>query len=627
MMSNYDIIVTGGGHAGCEAALVSARMGFSTLLVTINVNDIARMPCNPAIGGLAKGQLVREIDAMGGEMGLCIDEAGIQFRMLNRAKGPAVWSPRAQADKKAYHERMLEALRAQEGLEIREGEVTAVEVSEGVARGVTLAGGETIYGKRVILALGTFPNGLMHIGEESFPGGREGEPPSCELSDQIAGLGIERRRLKTGTPARLLRGSIDFDRCEEQPGDSSPAPFSFRTGRLDVEQVPCYITYTNGRTHDVIRRGLDRSPLYTGRIKGTGPRYCPSIEDKVVRFPDRGRHQLFLEPEGADTDEIYVNGLSTSLPRDVQAKMIRTVRGLESAEIVRFGYAIEYDFFPPYQIFPTLESRIISGLYFAGQVNGTSGYEEAAAQGLMAGMNASLGLRGMRQLVLGRHQAYIGVLIDDLVTKEIDEPYRMFTSRAEHRLLLRQDNADERLMKYGARFGLIDRGLWEKVVDRRRRVARAQRRLRRETIGRDRCNLLLGGAGVGGVKEPQNAAQLLHRPGIGIAEVESSLPGGGLQLSEVEKEALEIRVKYEGYIQRQRRIAERLGRMEKERIPEDFSFDIESLSREAREKLELFRPGTMGQASRISGVRNSDLSILMVMLERARRSSGKKARA
>lgn len=612
---DYDIIVVGGGHAGCEAALAASRMGFGVLLATISIDDIARMPCNPAVGGLAKGQLVREVDALGGEMALCIDQAGIQFRMLNRAKGPAVWSPRAQADKAAYHRRMLLGLTSQENLTLLECEVIRVLTTAGRVTGVELAGGECFTGRKVILALGTFPNGLMHIGEYNFPGGREGEPPSCELSDNIADLGISRKRLKTGTPARLRRESIDFSKCREQPGDENPTPFSFRTARLDVEQVPCYITYTNENTHDVIRRGLDRSPLFTGRIKGIGPRYCPSIEDKVVRFPDRDRHQLFLEPEGLETDEIYINGLSTSLPRDIQRDMIRTVPGLEDAEIVRYGYAIEYDFFPPYQIFPTLESRRIGGLYFAGQVNGTSGYEEAAAQGIMAGINAASSLNGNGDLVLGRQEAYAGVLIDDLITKEIDEPYRMFTSRAEHRLLLRQDNADERLMKYAVRFGLLPRGLWEEVVARRRRVGKAQRRMREMVVPAEECRKLLGNAGR--VRGQQKASRLLQRPGVSIESLERALPGGALDLSGREKESLEIRVKYEGYIRRQRKVADRFLHLDRVRIPEDFSYDREALSAEAREKLKKFRPVTLGQASRISGVRTSDLSILMILLGRA----------
>ena len=618
MNKKFEIIVVGGGHAGCEAALAAARMGRATLLVTIHFDDIARMPCNPAIGGLAKGQLVREVDALGGEMGLNIDETGIQFRMLNRAKGPAVWSPRAQADKLLYHERMLRVMREQEGLEMIEAEVTALDVAGGRVCGVMTAGGGRFEAERVILGLGTFPNGLMHIGEETISGGREGEPPSCELSDNLSSLGIDRGRLKTGTPARLRRDSIDFSRCIVQPGDEVPAPFSFRTERIDRPRIPCHITYTNERTHEAIRSGLDRSPLFTGRIRGVGPRYCPSIEDKVVRFADRERHQIFLEPEGLDSDEIYINGLSTSLPRDVQERMIRTVPGLEEAEIVRYGYAIEYDFFPPHQIYPSLESRVVGGLYFAGQVNGTSGYEEAAAQGILAGINAALGIRRREPLVLGRMEAYAGVLVDDLVTKEIDEPYRMFTSRAEHRLLLRQDNADERLLRYAVRCGLLPRLQWEGMAERRRRVHRAHMKLRETSIPADLCNGILGEVGESGVGEAQRAARLLQRPAVTLDRIERALGDLRLGLSGRERDALEIRIKYDGYIRRERRMADRMLGLERMKIPEGFSYGIQALSTEAREKLERFRPVTLGQASRISGVRTADLSILMVHIERQR---------
>lgn len=617
----YEIVVVGGGHAGCEAALASARMGFETALVTMSVDDIARMPCNPAIGGLAKGQLVREVDALGGEMGINIDETGIQFRMLNRAKGPAVWSPRAQADKALYHERMVRVIESQEKLALIEAEVTGLVVDSDRVSGIMLKEAGPIEAERVILALGTFPNGLMHIGEESFPGGREGEPPSCELSDDLASRGIERGRLKTGTPARLEKNSIDFSRCVEQPGDEDPSPFSFRTERIDREQVPCYITYSNPATHDVIRSGLGRSPLYTGRIAGVGPRYCPSIEDKVVRFPDRERHQIFLEPEGLESEEIYVNGLSTSLPRDIQERMIRTVPGLEDARIIRYGYAIEYDFFPPSQIYPSLESRRIRGLYFAGQVNGTSGYEEAAAQGILAGINAARSLGEKEPVLLGRAEAYAGVLVDDLVTKEISEPYRMFTSRAEHRLLLRQDNADERLLKYAVRCGLLPGEQWKRMIERRRRINRAAIRLRHELIPAGECNEILEGRGERTVRGPQPAARLLQRPRITIEMIGSAMAGQLEELDGRERAALETRVKYEGYIKRQRRTADRFLRLDRLPIPEEFSYDIEALSAEAREKLERFRPVTLGQASRISGVRTSDLSIIMIYLDRMKRGS------
>jgi tRNA uridine 5-carboxymethylaminomethyl modification enzyme len=614
--TEFDIIVVGGGHAGCEAALAASRMGFGTLLVTISRGDIARMPCNPAIGGLAKGQLVREVDALGGEMGLAIDETGIQFRMLNRAKGPAVWSPRAQADKKAYHLRMLEAIDGASDLTLLEAEATALLVRGGAVAGVEVAGEKLFSAAKVILALGTFPNGIMHIGEDSFPGGREGEPPSCRLADQLVALGIERGRLKTGTPARLGRDSIDFSRCEEQAGDPEPSPFSFRTKAIAVAQMPCHITYTNARTHEIIRKNLDRSPLYAGRIKGIGPRYCPSIEDKVVRFSDRERHQIFLEPEGRESAEIYVNGLSTSLPRDVQEAMIHSIPGLEDAELVRYGYAIEYDYYPSHQLFPTLESRRIGGLYFAGQVNGTSGYEEAAAQGLIAGINAGRSIGGGGPLVLGRHEAYIGVLIDDLVTKEIDEPYRMFTSRAEHRLILRQDNADERLFKHGVRNALLPRGLWEEMIARRRRVARARRFVERRSLNAEESSRILDSRGLGKTSSSLKIFQLLQRPGIALEDIERALPADSIPLEPREKEALEIGVKYDGYIRRQKKLAERMLEIERVRIPTDFSYDIEALSTEARLKLEKFKPTNLAQASRLSGVRSSDLSILMIYLGR-----------
>ncbi len=601
----YPVIVVGGGHAGCEAALVCARMGVETLLVTISRGDIARMPCNPAIGGLAKGQLVREIDALGGEMGLCIDHAGIQFRMLNRGKGPAVWSPRAQADKVAYHEKMLESIEAEEKLDILEAEITGLVMKEGVVTGVRTATGEEIGADKVILALGTFPNGLMHIGERKIPGGREGEPPSRGLSDMLADAGLKRGRLKTGTPPRLLKSSIDFSKCVIQPGDEDPAPFSYRTEKLDVEQIPCHLTWTGEKTHAIINANIHRAPLFSGQIQGTGPRYCPSIEDKVVRFSEKPRHQLFLEPEGRDSEEIYVNGLSTSLPEEVQLEMVRSVPGLEEAEIVRFGYAIEYDFFPPYQIHSSLESRIISGLYLAGQINGTSGYEEAAAQGLIAGINAVLAIRGAEPFVPGRSEAYIGVLIDDLVTKEIMEPYRMFTSRAEYRLSLRQDNADERLLKHAVRFGLLPLEQWERMIESQKAVQGATKRLESESISIDGS-------------ERMRAARFLPRPGVSLDDIEPLLPNGPLGLTRREGESLEIRQKYHGYIRRQDRTAEKLRRMERRKIPEGFSYsDIEALSAEAREKLEKFRPETLGKASRLAGVRNSDISVLMVFLERA----------
>lgn len=613
----------GGGHAGCEAALASARMGTRVLVVTLTIGDIAGMPCNPAIGGLAKGQLVREIDALGGEMGMAIDDTGIQFRMLNRSKGPAVWSPRAQADKRAYHKRMLQAMEDAENLDIMEGEVTGIQVRGKEAAGVKVKRAENITCSKVILALGTFPNGLMHVGTRRMPGGRIGEPPSVGLSEDLVSLGLERKRLKTGTPPRLQSDSVDFSNCKQQPPDEDPSPFSFRTTRIVRDQVSCYITYTNKRVHELILENLDRAPLFSGQIEGAGPRYCPSIEDKVVRFRDKGRHQLFLEPEGLGSTLTYVNGLATSLPEDIQEEMLKFIPGLEEARIARYGYAIEYDFFPPYQIHSTLESKKIRGLYFAGQINGTSGYEEAAAQGIMAGINAALSIRGRRPFILRRDQAYIGVLVDDLVTKEIDEPYRMFTSRAEHRLSLRQDNADERLLRYAVRLGLLPRKQWREMALRRKRVIRAGIRLDREKVSKETCNSILAARGAGKVKEGKRASELLARPEVDIETLEKHLKGGPLGLSEREAAQLQTKEKYRGYVKRQKRTAERFMKLERMRIPEGFEYDkIGAISAEAREKLSRFRPENLGQASRIAGVRVADLSILMVLLERGIREGG-----
>jgi tRNA uridine 5-carboxymethylaminomethyl modification enzyme len=514
---------------------------------------------------------------------------------------------------------MLKALKKQKGLDILEAEVTGIVVEEGWVKGVEINGEEKIKAKRVILALGTFPNGLMHIGKKKIPGGRRGEPTARGLSDQLKRMGFERRRLKTGTPPRLKRDTVDFSKCEPQFGDANPSPFSFQTEKIDREQILCYVTYTNKYVHELITNNIDRAPLFSGQISGIGPRYCPSIEDKVVRFSGKDRHQIFLEPEGLESDEIYVNGLATSLPIDIQEEMIAHIPGLEDASIVKYGYAIEYDFFPPYQINSSLESKRVKGLYFAGQVNGTSGYEEAAAQGIMAGINASLGLRGDLPLVLKRNQAYIGVLIDDLVTKEIDEPYRMFTSRAEYRLLLRQDNADERLLKYSVRYGLLKKEQWKEAIRRRKRVISASLRLSEERLSKDICNKVLKEIGGKQVEEGKKAGELLARPEVDLSVLEKYLPSGQLKLNEREKWSLEIRAKYNGYIKRQRKMAERFAKMDMIKIPRDFSYmNIDSLSIEAREKMEKFKPETLGQASRMAGVRAADLSILMVLLEKGR---------
>jgi tRNA uridine 5-carboxymethylaminomethyl modification enzyme len=621
---NYQVVVVGAGHAGCEAALAAARIGADTLVITLTLEDIAGMPCNPAIGGLAKGQLVREIDALGGEMGLAIDHAGIQFKMLNRSKGEAVWSPRAQADKKAYHRWMLAALAGEEKIDILEGEVTGIEVENGEVRGVTVEGAGRIGAEKVILALGTFPNGIMHTGERQVPGGRVGEPPAGRLSDCLAGIGFSRRRLKTGTPPRLDSETVDFSRCEPQPGDREPVPFSYRTDTIEREQINCHITYTNRAVHEVIRDNLDRAPLYTGQIRGIGPRYCPSIEDKVVRFSDKKRHQLFLEPEGLESDLTYVNGLATSLPADVQEKILKLIPGLEEARIVRYGYAIEYDFFPPHQIRDTLETRPVRGLYFAGQINGTSGYEEAAAQGLIAGINSAAGICREEPLILRRDEAYIGVLIDDLITKRITEPYRMFTSRVEYRLKLRQDNADERLFRYGVRMGLLPRSCWEDMIDRRRRVLKAELKLFSERLTPEQCREILPGSGTGRISGRKKAGELVLRPEVDLETVEEYLPAGTLGIGDRERESLKIKLKYRGYIEKQNRVARRMQRMEKVRIPETIDYvSIDAISTEAREKLEEFRPQTLGQASRIAGVRRADLSVLMVLLQREKQGGAR----
>jgi tRNA uridine 5-carboxymethylaminomethyl modification enzyme len=619
----YDMIVIGGGHAGCEAALISARLGLTTLLVTLQVERIAHTPCNPAVGGLAKGHLVKEIDALGGEIGRITDQSAIQFRMLNKAKGPAVWSPRAQVDKVHHHQVALETLLSQENLDIREGEVERILINHYQFEGVTLRDGTAIRAKSCVVTAGTFLNGLMHIGPRKIEGGREGDPPSEFLSDYLKSQGFTVGRLKTGTPPRLLKSSVDVSAFERQDGDSVPEPFSHRTQAVQQTQVPCYLTHTNEQTHDIIRRNLSRSPLYCGEIKGIGPRYCPSIEDKVVRFPDKIRHQLFIEPEGRNHPELYINGLSTSMPEDVQLEFLKTIPGFENAVIQRPGYAVEYDFFPPHQIYRTMESKKIGRLYFAGQVNGTSGYEEAAAQGLVAAVNAALKLRDGEPFVLGRDEAYIGVLIDDLTTKEIDEPYRMFTSRAEFRLLLRQDNADERLMKYGYAFGLVSAEAWEAVRDRAARVNHVVETLKNTSFPVQRGNALFENMGLEQVQKPLTIFQVLRRPEVRFHHVESIVESGEI-LSENEKIQAESAVKYSGYIDRQQQDIRFVRGMESKLIPRDFPYkEIPGLSSEAREKLASKRPETVGQASRMSGVRASDLSILVVQLEKFRKTMAK----
>lgn len=604
---DYDVVVIGAGHAGCEAALAAARMGFSTCLFTINLDTIAQMSCNPAIGGLAKGHLVREIDALGGEMAKVTDKAGIQFRMLNMSKGPAVWSLRAQTDRVLYRLAMRRVLESQENLDIKQALVEKIVTEKGKIRGIATSL-DIFYGARaVVITTGTFLKGLIHIGLQRFSAGRAGEFPSVGLSDSLRQLGFQMGRLKTGTPPRLDAKTIDFSKTEAQYGDDPPPPFSHITHEITNPQLPCYVTYTNRETHEIIRANLDRSPLYSGRIKGIGARYCPSIEDKVMRFAERERHQVFLEPEGLETEEYYANGIPTSLPYDVQIKLVRTINGLGEAEIMRPGYAIEYDFAYPTQIKHNLETKLIDGLFLAGQINGTSGYEEAAAQGLMAGINASLKLKEREPLILGRQEAYTGVLIDDLVTKGTNEPYRMFTSRAEYRLLLRHDNADLRLMEKGHEIGLVDREMYKGFLEKKRLINEEIQRIKRTRTKLD------------GTYKSETLEQLLKRPKITYQFIEGISPSKANLWPEIKRQ-VEIQVKYEGYIHRQMEMAERLKKIEKIRIPEGFDYiTVNGLSKEVLCKLEEVNPVNLGQASRIPGITPAAISLLMVAIERLKR--------
>jgi tRNA uridine 5-carboxymethylaminomethyl modification enzyme len=620
MFSEYDIIVVGAGHAGCEAAASAANMGSRVLLITMNMQTIAQMSCNPAMGGIAKGQIVREIDAMGGYSGIVSDVSMIQFRMLNKSKGPAMWSPRSQNDRMLFAQKWRETLEGIERIDMYQDMVRGLIIKNGKAAGVITGLGHAIRAKTVILTNGTFLNGVIHIGEKRFGGGRVAEKPAEGITEQLVSLGFESDRLKTGTPPRVDGRTLNYSKMEEQKGDDQITGFSYLPTPKPSQQKSCWITYTNQAVHDLLKTGFDRSPMYTGRIEGTGPRYCPSIEDKINRFAERDRHQLFVEPEGWNTVEIYVNGFSTSLPEEVQYEALKKVPGFENVKFYRPGYAIEYDYFPPTQLQYSLETKQLDNLFFAGQINGTTGYEEAACQGLMAGINAHLKCKGETPLILKRSEAYIGVLIDDLISKGTPEPYRMFTSRAEFRTLLRQDNADLRLTEISYRLGLASEERMQRVIKKRREVDEIQKILKTDSVDPSEINKFLETIESSPISERQKLEKILLRPGVGMNKLANHLPAFQESLADFDKESIEqaeIQIKYQVYIDKERELVQRMSLMEDLPIPSQFDYDkIGALGVEAREKLIKIRPQTLGQASRISGINPSDVQILMVFMGR-----------
>ena len=620
MFPKYDVIVVGAGHAGCEAAAAAANMGSKVLLVTMNMNTIAHMSCNPAMGGVAKGQIVREIDALGGQSGIVTDKSMIQFRMLNRSKGPAMWSPRVQSDRMRFAEEWRLTLEQTENIDFWQEMVTGLFIKDGKLRGITTSLGLNVEGKSVVLTNGTFLGGLIHIGLKNFGGGRAGERSSTGITQQLIDLGFESGRMKTGTPPRVDGRSLDYTKMEEQKGDEQPSKFSYSNETSSLqEQRSCWITYTNTNVHEILQKGFDKSPMFNGSIQGLGPRYCPSIEDKINRFADRIRHQVFVEPEGWNTIEVYVNGFSTSLPEDIQYQAIRQIAGFENAKIFRPGYAIEYDFFPPTQLSATLETHLVENLYFAGQINGTTGYEEAACQGLMAGINAHLKVHSEKPFHLSRSEAYIGVLIDDLINKGTEEPYRMFTSRAEFRLLLRQDNADLRLTEKSHNLGLASQARYDQLIEKRDKIKELDNTLQVSKYKPLDINPILERIGTAPIQDKQSVHQLLKRPDLTLDILDQNLENLNLksQYSETVREQVEIQIKYATYIQREQENSDKMKRLENQLINPDFDYSsIKSLSKEAAEKLSNVKPGTLGQASRISGVSPADISILMVHLGR-----------